>query len=77
MKTPGQTAWKAQQKRMDLQNAEFDALRDLIKQFNRLEMTPVVDDDYPEMRHYYESSLREFIRKLKANRGNDIWTQTN
>lgn len=55
--------------RIELQNAEFTALDDLIQQWNRLRLTPVVDDDYPEMRHYYESSLRSFVRALNENRG--------
>jgi NTP pyrophosphatase (non-canonical NTP hydrolase) len=61
---------KSLEKRMDLQNAEFDALRQLVKDFRRLEMTPVVDDDYPEMRHYYESALHALVDALNANRAN-------
>ena len=54
--------------RLELQNKEFDALRDLTKKFDALCETPVVDDDYPEMRHYYESALRSFLSALKNNR---------
>jgi hypothetical protein len=32
---------------IELQNAEFDALTELAKQWGRLQMTPPVDDDYP------------------------------
>jgi len=54
-------------RRMALQNAEFDTLRELIKQWRRVELTPVVDDDYPEVRHGYESALSTFIDALRAN----------
>lgn len=54
--------------RIDLQNAEFDALTVLSKAWTRLSMTPVVDDDYEEMRHYYESALRDFLDKVNENR---------
>lgn len=50
---------------MKKQTAEFDALQKLYKAFT--EMPAVVDDDYPEMRHYYESEMRDFIDKIKAN----------
>ena len=52
-----------------LQNAEFDALRALNRQFERLCMTPVVDDDYPEVRHDFEGALYRFFAAAKANRG--------
>ena len=55
--------------RFELQNTEFDTLTELSKQWDRLKMTPVVDDDYPEVRHDYEGALRSFIKALKANRG--------
>lgn len=51
-----------------LQNAEFEALTQLAKEWRRLQMTPVVDDDYPEVRHGYESVLRTFVDALAANR---------
>lgn len=54
--------------RIKLQNAEFDALEKLIKAYDTLCKVPVVDNDYPEVRHYYESALRNFIDALKANR---------
>lgn len=53
--------------RIDLQNAEFDALTKLGEQWQRLQMTPVVDDDYPEMRHYYEAAMRTFLDAVAAN----------
>lgn len=53
--------------RIKTQNKEFDALRELQEQFRRLCLTPVVDDDYPEIRHYYESALRNFLKACAAN----------
>lgn len=53
--------------RLDLQNAEFDSLRDLAKEFEALCRVPVVDDYYPEARHYYETKLQTFMAALKAN----------
>jgi len=50
-----------------LQNAEFDALTALALRWTALRATPVVDDNYPEQRYYYESALRTFISALKAN----------
>ena len=50
-----------------LQNAEFDAFDDLAESVRRLYLTPVVDDSYPEMRHYYERDLRRFLDACKAN----------
>lgn len=48
---------EAMNKRLDLQNAEFDAVRELAMQMRRIEMTPVVDDDYPEVRYGYEGAV--------------------
>lgn len=53
--------------RIDLQNAEFDACQWLAKQYRRLTATMVVDDDYPEIRHDYESAVRAFLKACKAN----------
>jgi hypothetical protein len=50
-----------------LQNAEFDALENLTRQWRRIQMTPVVDDDYPEVRHGYEGALASFLSACKAN----------
>lgn len=51
--------------RMQLQTDEFDALNELIKKYRNL--PPVVDDDYPEMRHYYESAVQTFLDACVAN----------
>ena len=51
--------------RMELQGAEFDACEELAKALHNL--PPVVDDDYPAMRHRYDSALRAFLAACKAN----------
>lgn len=53
--------------RMKLQTAEFAAMNHLAEQYRRIKMVDVVDDDYPEVRHGYESALRDFINALKGN----------
>lgn len=55
------------QDRMALMRAEFDAADKLAEQLRRHNMTPVVDDDYPEVRHNYESALAAFLEAMKAN----------
>ena len=50
-----------------LMRAEFDAADKLTEQLRRLNMTAVVDDHYPEVRHDYESALTNFIAAMKAN----------
>lgn len=52
---------------METQRAEFDAMERLAKSWKALQLTPIVDDDYPEYRHYYESALRGFLEACKAN----------
>lgn len=47
------------------QSDEFNALDDLIKSYNNL--LAIVDDDYPKMRHYYESNLKVFLEACKNN----------
>ncbi len=51
------------------QRAEFDACSELAKQMRRLELTAVVDDDYPAVRHDYESALKAFLFAVEVNRG--------
>lgn len=50
---------------IDLQSDEFDALVALIRTFKNL--PAIVDDDYPEMRQYYESRLDSFLKACEAN----------
>jgi hypothetical protein len=55
------------EERMKLQRAEFDAADNLANAIRAHGMTPVVDDDYPEVRQRYEDALREFLSACKAN----------
>lgn len=50
---------------MELQRKEFDAVDALAKALNS--MPAVVDDDYPEGRHNYESALANLIAAMKRN----------
>lgn len=52
---------------IDRQNAEFEAVDELAKQWRRLQMTPVVDDDYPEIRFEYEQAMRSLIKTIRVN----------
>lgn len=52
---------------IELQNGEFKAVDQLADEWHRLQMTPVVDDDYPEIRHRYESALISFVEALCDN----------
>lgn len=54
--------------RLEKQSAEFDALTKLSEIWRKLQQVAVVDDDYPEYRHHYESALKDFIDALTANR---------
>lgn len=56
--------------KMIKQREEFDAAQKFIEAAQRLFATAIVDDDYPEMRHYYRSALRRLIDAAIAN-GND------
>jgi hypothetical protein len=58
---------KEQDKRIALQSAEFNAMEELAKHWRRIQATPTVDDDYPEVRHGYEGALRGFLAACKAN----------
>ncbi len=49
------------------QGKEFDAAAAYVRQFHRLTATPIVDDDYPEVRHDYESALAAMIDAMKMN----------
>lgn len=52
---------------IETQRAEFDAVAELCKQYRRITLTPIVDDDYPEVRHDYENAMRSLLRAIKAN----------
>lgn len=50
-----------------LQTAEFNAAAHLAKQYHRLTMTPIVDDDYPQVRFEYDQAVRSFLDACAAN----------
>lgn len=54
-------------KRLALQKAEFDAADAFAKEVRRIQLTPVVDDDYPAVRECYEFALMRLIQALKKN----------
>lgn len=53
--------------RIATQNTEFDAVDNLAKQWRRIQLTPVVDDDSSEVHHDYESAVRALIEAFKGN----------
>lgn len=53
-------------KQMQPQKDEFNALDNLIKQYQSL--PAIVDNDYPRCRHYYESAIKTFLEACKNNR---------
>lgn len=50
-----------------LQNAEFDAVGELLERYRILTLVAVVDDDYPRVRHEYESALRATLQACYDN----------
>lgn len=52
-----------------LQNLEFDKVEELTLQWRRLQQTAVVDDDYLEVRHDYNTALQALLRAVEINRG--------
>jgi NTP pyrophosphatase (non-canonical NTP hydrolase) len=58
---------KTQAERMTLQFAEFKAADAFMVALRTHNSTPVVDDDYPRARHYYEGALQTFLEALRAN----------
>lgn len=57
---------------LDLFHEEFTAAGEVAKQVRRLSMTPPVDDDFPQVKHEYDSSVRELVRKAVAYRGESL-----
>jgi hypothetical protein len=53
--------------KMQTQRAEFDAADKFAQRLKAHNMTPVVDDDYPQVRHEYESALAGLVDAMKAN----------
>lgn len=50
-----------------LQGAEFEAANNLAAEWRRLQMTAVVDDDYPYVRSGYEGAVNNFLKAARAN----------
>jgi NTP pyrophosphatase (non-canonical NTP hydrolase) len=58
---------KASMGKLRLQRLEFEAAAEFAKQVQRHSVTPVVDDDYPEVRHDYERALSTLVDAMRAN----------
>ena len=58
---------RLQKQRIIYQNAEFDAVEKLAEQYRRLTLTPVVDDDFPTVRHDYENALKGLLEACAYN----------
>lgn len=53
--------------KIQTQGGEFDAAAHLAEQYRRITLTPIVDDDYPEVRHGYESALAGLMLAMAVN----------
>lgn len=52
---------------IDRQNAEFEALQKLCQEREALMRVPIVDDEYPEARHRYDSARMAFLDVVVKN----------
>lgn len=52
---------------IETQTAEFDAVKELARQMRRIELTPIVDDDYMEVRTDYETAVQAVMDAFAAN----------
>lgn len=46
---------------IESQDEEFLAVMELCVQWRRIQLTPVVDDDYPAVRHDYELAINNLL----------------
>lgn len=53
--------------RMKKLDAELAAIEAAAEQVRRLRCTPPVDDDFPEVKHAYDSSVRTLVDALRGN----------
>lgn len=53
--------------KIEAQKKEFDAIQNLCNRYRAITLTPIVDDDYPEVRHYYESAVRDLIDAFRVS----------
>lgn len=49
------------------QTREFEAVANLSRHYAEITYTSVVDDDYGEVRHKYESALAVLIEQMRKN----------
>jgi hypothetical protein len=54
------------------QSQEFESMEELAEQWRKLQMTAIVDDDYPEIRDQWELALAHFLRAVFENRGREF-----
>ncbi len=67
MPTPSQSQLDDFAKRMKLLDAELGAIEAAAEQVRRLRCTPPVDDDFPEVKHAYDGSVRTLVNALRNN----------
>lgn len=60
--------------KMVRQNVEFASVTDLAEQWRRLQLTTVVDDDYPAVRSSYEGAMNRLLKACAAN-GRELYPQ--
>jgi len=53
--------------RLAAQAKEFDAATAFVRAMNGIHTVAVVDDDYPEVRHRYESALADLMAAMASN----------
>lgn len=52
---------------IESQDEEFLAVAELAKQWRRIQLTPVVDDDYSAVRHDYELAINNLLEAAARN----------
>lgn len=67
MPTPKQHDAEEFGRRMKRLDAELAAIEAAAEQVRRLRLTPPVDDDFPEVKHAYDSSVRTLVEALRDN----------
>lgn len=55
-----------------LQSAEFVAASEFARAVKAHGEVAVVDDDYPRVRHWYETALNQLLAAVKANREPEV-----
>lgn len=57
--------------RIQLQRDEFAAADGVATHIGRINMTAVVDDDWPQVKHEYDRAVVEFVSRAIENRGRE------